>query len=111
MVQRLVDLGQLSPEDAANSSQRSVLYLSMGQKASVEADIEIVSLADTSHILLCSDGLWDMVDDETILQIMVSAPDPTEACARLIAAANQAGGLDNVTVIVGVFNTSATNRI
>ncbi len=104
MVQRLVDLGQLSIEDAANSSQRSVLYLSMGQKNGVEADVEVVSLADASHILLCSDGLWDMLDDAAIEHIVKAAANPAEACSQLVSAANQAGGLDNITVLIGNFN-------
>ncbi len=105
MVQRLVDLGQLSIEDAANSSQRSVLYLSMGLKIGVEADVEVVSLADASHILLCSDGLWDMLDDAAIEHIIKAASNPAQACSQLVAAANQAGGVDNITVLIGDFNT------
>lgn len=103
MVQRLVDLGQLSAEDALNSPQRSILYMSLGQKGRVEADVEVFPLNDVSHMLLCSDGLWDMIEDYEIEHILKTAPGPVEAGATLIAAANKAGGADNITVVVAQF--------
>lgn len=103
MVQRLVDLGQLSAEDALNSPQRSILYLSLGQKGRIEADIEIISLNDVNYMLLCSDGLWDMIEDPQIEQILRTASGPVEACEALVEAANRAGGADNVTVVVAKF--------
>jgi PPM family protein phosphatase len=103
MVQRLVDMGQLSVEDAANSPQRSILYLSLGQKGRIEADVDIVSLADVNYMLLCSDGLWDMLEDHEIEQILRAAVGPSEASLALVEAANQAGGVDNITVVVAKF--------
>ncbi len=103
MVQRLVDMGQLSEEDAANSPQRSILYLSLGQKGRIEADVEIISLTDVNYMMLCSDGLWDMIDDHQIEQILRTASGPTEASTALVEAANRAGGADNITVVVAKF--------
>jgi serine/threonine protein phosphatase PrpC len=103
MVQRLVDLGQLSPEDALNSPQRSILYLSLGQKGRIEADVEVISLNDVNYMLLCSDGLWDMIEDHQIEQILRTASGPADASVALVEAANRAGGADNVTVVVAKF--------
>lgn len=100
VVQRLVEAGQLTPEEALDHPQRSFLYMSLGQRGQVNADTEVLPLAELSHILLCSDGLWDMVDDATISDILNTAPDPGKACQQLIEAANEAGGADNVTVII-----------
>ncbi|HEX2915247.1 MAG TPA: protein phosphatase 2C domain-containing protein [Chloroflexia bacterium] len=100
MVQRLVDMGQLSPEDASNHPNRNILYMSLGQRGRVSADVEILPLADISHMLFCSDGLWEMVEDLQIEEILKNTHDPAEASAMLVAAANQAGGYDNVTVVV-----------
>lgn len=103
MVQRMVDMGHITAEDALSSPHRSVLYMSLGQKGKVEADVEIVPLNDVKYMLLCSDGLWDMIEDYQIEHILNVAPGPAEACTMLVEAANQAGGYDNVTVVIARF--------
>lgn len=100
MVQRMVDMGHITAEDALNSPHRSVLYMSLGQKGRIEADVEIVPLNDVKVMMLCSDGLWDMIEDYQIEHILNVATEPAQACAMLVEAANQAGGYDNVTVVV-----------
>ncbi len=100
LVQRLVEAGQLTPEEAIDHPQRSFLYMSLGQRGPVHPDTQILALADLSHIVLCSDGLWDMLDDPTISEILTSDSDPVKACQQLINEANEAGGADNVTVMV-----------
>ncbi len=103
VVQRLVDTGQMSLEEAAESPQRSMLYKSLGQRGPIDPDVEIVSLSDVEYLLLCSDGLWDMVEDAQIEMILQQAVGPVEASAALINAANSAGGADNVTVVIARF--------
>ncbi len=100
MVQRLVEAGQLSPEEAPNHPHRSILYMSLGQRGLINPFTTVVPLADLSQILLCSDGLWDMVEDSAILKILLEFSNPEMACKNLIKAANEAGGEDNVTVMV-----------
>ncbi|MEI6044618.1 MAG: protein phosphatase 2C domain-containing protein [Chloroflexota bacterium] len=100
LVQRMVELGQLTQEETLDHPQRSFLYMSLGQRGLVNPDTETMPLADASHLLLCSDGLWDMLDDATIAQILTSNAEPDKACQQLIEAANEAGGGDNVTVII-----------
>jgi PPM family protein phosphatase len=103
VVQRLVDQGSLTIEEAAFNPHRSVLYMSLGQKGRIEPDVDIVPLNDVKYMLLCSDGLWDMVEDYQIEHILNVAPGPAEACAMLVEAANNAGGYDNVTVVIAKF--------
>jgi protein phosphatase len=100
LVQRLVQLGQLTPDEARTHPQRSVIYKNLGDKPAVEPDLFTQQLAPGDLLLLCSDGLSSMLDDQQIWQIILSAPHPQEACRRLIAAANVAGGEDNISAIV-----------
>ena len=98
---RLVELGQVSPEEAANHPQRNVLYRALGhQTGGLEVDIYSQALPTESHLLLCSDGLWSMVPESEIANITVTSLDPQKACACLIEAANKRGGEDNITVIL-----------
>ncbi|MDB5082804.1 MAG: hypothetical protein JWP00_4728 [Chloroflexi bacterium] len=103
MVQRLVDLGTITREEALNNPQRSVLYLTLGQKGQVEPDVELVQLAEVASILICSDGLWEMLEESAIERILKQAYSAAEACEKLVEAANAAGGYDNITVIVAKF--------
>ncbi len=103
LVERLVATGQIKPEEAANHPQKNVIYRVVGDKASVENDVYERRLAPGEALLLCSDGLDGMVDDEQIWQVWRTSTSPQEACERLVEAANEAGGVDNIaTVIVRV---------
>jgi PPM family protein phosphatase len=103
VVQRLVDMGTLTPEEAQNSPQRSVLYLTLGQKSQIDPEVEIVQLGDVAALLICSDGLWELVEDSAIESLFKQANSAAEVCGKLIEAANAAGGVDNVTAIVAKF--------
>lgn len=100
IVQRLVDMGTITREEAMSSPQRSVLYLTLGQKGQLQPDVELLPLADVAALLICSDGLWEMIDDSLIEQILKETNSAAGACQRLVNAANEAGGEDNVTVVV-----------
>jgi serine/threonine protein phosphatase PrpC len=99
-VDKLVELGQISPEAAAIHPQRNVLYRAVGQGDQLEIDIHLLDLPNGGRLLLCSDGLWGMLPDNIIQAILASAQSPQDACRELIAAANEAGGRDNITAIV-----------
>ncbi|MBN9388130.1 MAG: serine/threonine-protein phosphatase [Chloroflexi bacterium] len=103
VVQRLVEMGALSAEEAQYSPQRSVLYMTVGQKPQIEPDVEVVSLVDASAMLLCSDGLWELVDDQVIEEALNKAGSAAQACEKLVNAAIEAGGVDNVTVVIAKF--------
>jgi protein phosphatase len=103
VVQRLVEMGALTAEEAQYSPQRSVLYMTVGQKPQIEPDVEVVSLVDASAMLLCSDGLWELVEDHVIEETLKKAGSAAEACEKLVNAAIEAGGVDNVTVVIARF--------
>jgi len=101
LVQLLVDRGRLSPTAAARHHFRHVLTHVLGGKSrSAEADIEHFRLEDQDRLLLCSDGLTDMLDDATIGQVLGSVADVRAACSRLIELALEAGATDNVTTVL-----------
>lgn len=99
-VDKLVELGQITLEAAAVHPQRNVLYRAVGQGDQLEIDIHLVDLPVGSRLLLCSDGLWGMLPDSVIQAVLASASSPQDACQALIAAANEAGGRDNITALV-----------
>ena len=100
LVQRLKELGQITADEAAVHPQRSVLYRAVGQGEGLEVDVISRRLAPGAQLLLCSDGLWGLVPDDMILQLVQSAPGPQAASEALVAAANAAGGPDNITAVI-----------
>ena len=100
LVQRLQELGQLTAEEAAEHPQRNVLYRAIGQGEGLEIDVENFGLPPQSRLLICSDGLWGLVEDEDLTAIVRTSASSQIACERMIAAANAAGGPDNITVIM-----------
>jgi protein phosphatase len=99
-VDKLVELGQISAEEATVHPQRNVLYRAVGQGDHLEIDIHLQDLPQGGRLLLCSDGLWGMLSDSIIQAVLASARTPQDACQELIAAANEAGGRDNITAVV-----------
>ena len=100
-VQLLVDSGQLSKEEAADFGARHVLVNALGGfDEHVEVDVDQLELTSGDQLLLCSDGLTDLVDDETIRQVLIESRDSAEASRRLVDLALARGGRDNVTVVV-----------
>ncbi len=100
LVQRLQELGQITAAEALVHPQRSVLYRAVGQGDGLEVDVVSRRLSPGSSLLLCSDGLWGLVPDEKILKLVQQAPNPQAACEALVAAANAAGGPDNITALM-----------
>jgi protein phosphatase len=100
LVQRLQELGQLSASEAAIHPQRNVLYRAVGQGEGLEVDIDSRRLTPGSVLLLCSDGLWGLVPDDRIQALIRQSPHPQAACEALVAAANAAGGTDNITAVM-----------
>jgi serine/threonine protein phosphatase PrpC len=100
IVARLIAMGQFSPEDARNNPQRNVLYRSLGQAANVEVESASHSWRGYTHLLLCSDGLWDQVADAELADILRAQADIDSAADQLVRLANQRGGPDNISAIV-----------
>ncbi len=94
-----VALGQLRPEDAASHPQRHMLTRTLGLTRFVNVDELEIDLMPGDRLLICSDGLTEMVDDTTLAETLaVGTPD--EVVWTLIELANEAGGVDNITVAV-----------
>ncbi|MEW5872099.1 MAG: Stp1/IreP family PP2C-type Ser/Thr phosphatase [Chloroflexota bacterium] len=100
LVERLIATNQITREEARHHPQRNVIYRTIGDKSKVDVDISVQTLSPGDHLLLCSDGLCGMVEDETIRRIVMHADSPQSACDGLIDAANAAGGDDNISVII-----------
>jgi protein phosphatase len=100
LVARLVDIGQLTPEQARVHPQRNMIYRSLGTDPATDVDTLSKALAPGDVLLLCSDGLVNHVDDAELARIALDEPSEARACERLIALANQRGGKDNISVIV-----------
>ncbi|OGO14601.1 MAG: hypothetical protein A2030_08405 [Chloroflexi bacterium RBG_19FT_COMBO_50_10] len=100
LVQQLVTNGQISRDEARFHPQRNVILQSLGEKAQAEADIYTQELLPGDRLLLCSDGLSGMLDDQKIRIIIHESQSPQVACDYLIDAANLAGGEDNISIIL-----------
>jgi protein phosphatase len=100
LVARLVDIGQITPEQARTHPQRNLLYRSIGTDPSVEVDTLSEQLKPGDVVLLCSDGLVNHVRDEEIAQIALEQPNADRACEQLVALANERGGRDNISVVI-----------
>ncbi|MQA29076.1 MAG: SpoIIE family protein phosphatase [Luteitalea sp.] len=106
-VQLLVDSGALSKEEAADSGSRHLLVNALGGvNEDLEVDVDQLKLASGDRLLLCTDGLTDAVDDDTICQALIDCRESAEACRRLVDLALAAGGRDNVTVVVASYTFS-----
>ncbi|MGB8215203.1 MAG: PP2C family serine/threonine-protein phosphatase [Anaerolineales bacterium] len=100
LVKRLEELGQISSEEAAIHPQRNVLYRALGQGEVLEPDIFTAPFPQGGYLLLCSDGLWSVLSDTNIFNLVTTAKNLQGACQSLVAAANEAGGPDNISVII-----------
>jgi protein phosphatase len=101
LVAELIRSGQLTEEEASVHPHRAVITRALGTEPDVEIDTHTVSVAPGDLYLLCSDGLTTMVSTDDVLSATVSSEgDPERLAPALVAAANEAGGEDNVTVVV-----------
>jgi len=101
LVERLVEAGQIDREDVYDHPSRNLIYRSLGAgHAEVDVDIFNVQLQPGDSLLLCTDGLWEMVRDPQMANILNETQDPTAVCAMLIDKANENGGEDNITALL-----------
>jgi serine/threonine protein phosphatase PrpC len=100
LVASMVASGQVAPEEIYTHPHRSVIYRCIGDQPEVEVDTDVHSIRPGERILLCCDGLWEMVREEGIRDMMMQEADPQAACDRLVSQANLAGGDDNISVII-----------
>jgi PPM family protein phosphatase len=101
VAQELADAGCIAPEQVATHRQRHILTRVMGLgDGDLEAELQHVPLADDDRILVCSDGLTEMVPDDQIAEVLRGNAQSGDACRALVGRALEAGGRDNVTVVL-----------
>jgi len=101
LVARLVESKQIEPEEVYTHPQRNLIYRSLGAgHKTVEVDVFQVELVPGDALLLCSDGLWEMVRQQDLVRIVNEQTSPEKACDMLIDLANQNGGEDNITAVI-----------
>lgn len=105
LVEKLVASGRVQREDVRIHPQRNVIYRTIGDRTQEDLQIQEIQLVSGDRLLLCSDGLWEMVDEAEMLEIIMDAAHPQEACDRLVEAANAAGGEDNISVVILEYRT------
>ncbi len=102
LVQRLVEVGQITPEEARHHEHKNVITRSLGARANGPAGAEtlMIRLKRGDRLMLCSDGLMAHVEDSAIAEILARREGPVDATRELVVAANAGGGTDNISVIV-----------
>jgi len=100
LVRRLEELGQITAAEAAVHPQRNVLYRALGQGETLESDITTTPFPVGGYLLICTDGLWGVVSDNELRRILNEGPTMQRACQNMIAAANAAGGPDNISAVL-----------
>src|SRR5205823_8311703 len=100
LVHRMVSEGKISEEEAHTHPQRSIVTRALGVDRDLDVDEREIAMREGDRLLLCTDGLTSMMRDESVAEILATHADPQEAAESLVGAANRAGGLDNITVVV-----------
>jgi len=104
LVNQLIEAGQLTEEEAETFEHNNIILQALGTADTVQVDLTYVHLRRGDTLMLCSDGLSGMVRNDEIREVLRNVEDPLEACKSLTDRANQAGGHDNITVVVAKFD-------
>ena len=103
LVQRMVDLEEITEAEAQNHPHRNVLLKAVGQTEPVHPDVQTHQIPKSGYLMLCSDGLWGVVSETEIYRLISAETDPALACKQMIDAANRYGGPDNISVVLVKF--------
>jgi serine/threonine protein phosphatase PrpC len=103
LANQLIEAGQLTEEEAETFEHSNIILQALGTTDSVQVDLTYVQVKRGDVLMLCSDGLSGMMRNEEIREVLRAYTDPAEACRELTDRANQAGGHDNITVVVAKF--------
>jgi protein phosphatase len=104
LVNQLIEAGQLTEEEAETFEHNNIILQALGTADTVQVDLTYCELRKGDVVMLCSDGLSGMVRFDEIREVLRTTPEPIDACKQLTERANQAGGHDNITVIVAQFD-------
>lgn len=100
LVAELVAAGRLAPDDIYTHPRRNIVTRSLGTWSSVRVDSFVAEMRPGAALLLCSDGLWEMVRDSQLRDVLLRSRNAQEACDALVELANKNGGADNIAVVV-----------
>lgn len=100
LVEEMLQDGELTELEAKNHPQKNIITRAIGVEPKLQADFFKVSCDNVSHILLCSDGLTNMIDEEEMFTFVKNTASIDETCKNLVEEANQRGGYDNISVIL-----------
>jgi serine/threonine protein phosphatase PrpC len=100
LVASLVTAGELTKEGARNHPRSNILYRTVGRPERIAVDTFQVPLRQGGVLMLCTDGLWGMVSDESMCQVLAAHDAAQSACEKLVWMANEQGGRDNITAVV-----------
>ncbi|MHC4560199.1 MAG: PP2C family protein-serine/threonine phosphatase [Planctomycetota bacterium] len=100
VISELVEKGRIEPEEALDHDARGQITRYIGMEEKARSYVRSFGLKKADRLLLCTDGLTDMLGDKDIAAILKTETDPQAACKSLVAAANKAGGHDNITALV-----------
>jgi protein phosphatase len=100
LVQELVDAGMITEEDALLHPERHIITRALGGPEPVVPDVFLLPLDEAGRVLLCSDGVTGMIDDDALADLLAEHADPRDAAEQVVAAAVAAGGIDNATAVV-----------
>jgi protein phosphatase len=106
LVQRLVDAGELTAEEAATSDRRNIILQALGSESAVMPDLYYETPQEGDILILCSDGLSNEVGESDLMTIATRNTDMSVVCRDLISAANEQGGHDNITVVAARFDSA-----
>lgn len=104
LMQKLIEAGELTEEEAAQSERRNIILQALGPEPAIKVDLTHQKLRRGDTLVLCSDGLSGQVSRDEIARVVTEERDLVQACRRLIDMANNAGGPDNITVIISRFD-------
>ncbi len=107
LIQKLIDDGELTPEEAERSERRNIILQALGPEALVRVDVTHQRLRRGDTVIVCTDGLSGLVSPDELAAAAVEEPTVDALCDRLIDAANAAGGFDNITVVAARFDGAA----
>ena len=99
-VQEMVNKNLITPDEARFHPQRNIITRCVGRESQFQPDVFSIEFDEKDIFLICSDGLYDMVDDEHILRIVVQSENFEQACKKLVKTANENGGKDNISVVL-----------
>ena len=100
---RLVEIGQITPEEAMEHPKRNQLWNAVGQGNNLVIEVDTYPQPHGGYLLICSDGLWGEVPESELSSAVAQHDEPNQACEEMVRAANAAGGPDNITALLVAF--------